>query len=214
MMSREKYVRLQARGGPGWVDLPVDRDVDADAWAAEQVRTAGAGLEPLEWSIGPDAAAAMLAATVRRAQEQHVEGISAHASLAFQPDPIGAVLVVLDAAVHPFEGEPLTLDGLMASLGSGGATVGNLERDRVKLAAGPGVRVRRMFGETAAGEPVDPDTFVEAADVVEGITYVVLPKRLPGFLHVNATWTQVAIGDQLAEQVDALAASIDLEFHQ
>lgn len=214
MMTREKFVRLGATGGPGWVVLPVDGDVDAASWAAEHVATSGAGLEPLEWSIGAEAASAMLAAAVERAQAYHVEGISAHASLAFQPDPIGAVLAVLDAAVFPFEGEPLTLDGLMTTLGEGGATVGRMERDRVDLPCGPAVRVRRMYGETEDGAAVDPDTFVEAADVVEGVTYVVLPKGLPGFLHVNATWTQVVLGDELAAQVDAVAASIELEFRQ
>ncbi|WP_127479064.1 hypothetical protein [Nocardioides pantholopis] len=209
---REDYVRLGAALPQGWVELPTDPAVGPQAWATANVAEAAAGLEPTEHSIGEEAAAAQLASFVQRAQEAAVPGLSAHVALAFQPDPLGQVLVFASATVFPFEDGPLTVPGLLETLGAGPETVGQRHVQELDLALGRAVRLRRMFGAgAAAGVPVGGPG---VDDVMEGITYVALPRGLDGFVWFDALWVDLVLGDDLAAVVDELAAALRLDARQ
>lgn len=208
-------VELRLRKPEGWVRLPVEDGVDPDAWAADSVAGRTDLAEPSELTVGPDAAAAMLAGFVRRARVTHLPGMSAHLALAYQPDPHGRVVVFATATVFPFEGERLTRRGLLRDLGASPATVGDRVVSTVTLPLGKGVRLRRMFDTTAAdllpdGSPAPADPVPGEADVMEGITYVALPRGLGGFVYVNAVWTDLVWGDQLAAMVDVLAEGLTI----
>lgn len=213
------YVALAARLPEGWVQLPVEPDVNADAWAGDRVRSRTDTVEPSELTIGPEAAAAMLAGFVRRAQQTYEPGMSAHLALAYQPDPHGRVVVFATATVFPFEGEKLTRRGLLRTLGSSAATVGDREVAKVTLPMGKAVRLRRMYDVSAGdllpdGRPAPLPERGEQADVMEGITVVALPRGLPGFVWINAVWSDLVWGDQLAAMVDVLTTGLSLDFRQ
>jgi hypothetical protein len=214
-VAAQPVVELRARLPEGWVRLPVESEVDADAWAVDAVAGRTDLEEPSEITVGPEAAAAMLAAFVRRAQATSVPGMSAHLALAYQPDPHGRVLVFATATVFPFEGQRLTRRGLLRDLGASPATVGDRDVSKVTLPLGKAVRLRRMFDTSAAdllpdGSPAPADPTPGEADVMEGITHVALPRGLEGFVHVNAVWNDLVWGDQLAAMVDVLATGLTI----
>lgn len=213
------YVDLRLRLPEGWVVLPVEPDVDPDAWATDTVAGRTDLEEPSELTVGPEAAAAMLAAFVRRAQATYVPGMSSHLALAYQPDPHGRVVVFATATVFPFEGDRLTRRGLLRDLGSSPATVGDREVAKLTLPLGKAVRLRRLFDTGAAdllpdGTPAPTLAEEGRADVMEGITIVALPRGLDGFVYVNAVWADLVWGDQLAAMVDVLATGFTLDFRQ
>lgn len=117
--------------------------------------------------------------------------------------------------MFPFEGEKLTRRGLLRDLGSSPATVGDRDLSKVTLPMGKSVRLRRMFDTLAAdllpdGSRAPAEPAPREADVMEGITYVVLPRGLGGYVYVNAVWTDLVWGDQLASMVDVLATGLSV----
>lgn len=214
----EKYVHLRsAPSARGWVGLPLEESVDPLEWARTRLSAAAEGLELLEDSLGEEGAAQMLAHFIRLARADLVPNLSAHLALVLLPDPLGPVLAAATVTVFPFEGRKLTVKYLMRNLGTDDSTVGERQVDDIWLPVGRGVRLRRMFGveRGETGEPTGPaGAFIDAGDVMEGITYVFLPEGLPGYVLLNATWGDLVRGDAIAGMVDLLAAGLSIDFRQ
>ncbi|GAA4109854.1 hypothetical protein GCM10022215_04590 [Nocardioides fonticola] len=202
------YVQLEAVVPPGWVALPLAHDVDPEAWARADVERASVGVEPASTSVGAEVAAGLLALAVLRARYLWDGDVAAALSLAFQPDPLGRVLAVLDAAVFPLEDRPVTPDRVLGLGSDHGGIVGSVDVAEVDLPAGPAVRyAARLAASPDAEEPT-------SAQVAEAIALIVTPGELPGFVLVEAQWADPTLSDAISAEVDAIAAGLRLEFRQ
>lgn len=203
-----KFVALSLRGLPGWMVLPLDPGIDPASWATTRLTQSAAGLEPAPTSIGLDAAADALRRAVVRARALWDEDVAAPLSFAFQPDPLGPVLAVLDAAAFPMEDLPLSPERV-TRMGSRASTlVGPVETTEVALPAGPASRYRVTFG--AYPDP-DEDTSLQA---VGAVTYSLTPAELPGYVLLEGQWAIPALGDAIAAQIDEMAVRLDVTYQQ
>lgn len=204
----ESFVALTLRGLPGWMALPLDEAVDAASWAREKLTASAAGLEPVPSSIGLEAAADALRRAVLRARALWDGDIAAPISFAFQPDPLGPVLALLDAAAFPIEDEPLSPERV-ARMGSRDSTiVGPVDSSERTVPAGPATRYRATFG---AFPDADEPTSVQA---VGAVTYTIMPPELPGYVLLEGQWAIPALGDVIAAQIDEMAARLEVTSKQ
>lgn len=181
----------------GWVVLPLDPTVEPDAWARQGIEQAAAGLEPLETSIGVEAAAAQLAHAVREARGRAELGLAGYVGLVFMPDPIGPILAAAQVAVSAFETDPLRLEQLQAQSVHGEDVVGQEpEVGRLEGAAGTLARTRRIRRD--------------GDDLVEGVRYVGLLDDERGYLQVDVDWTDLRLGDAMPGVADELAVGVEV----
>lgn len=167
----DAYVRLQAPVPPGWVSLPLD--IEPDSWARADVERAAVGVQPIATSVGLDIAARLLGLAARRAHYLWSGDVAAPVSMAFQPDPLGSVLAVLDAAVFPLEDLPVSPDRVLGLGSDHGGIIGTVEASELDLPAGPAVRYRGRLA--ASPDAVDPST----EQVAEAIAVIITPRRSP-----------------------------------
>lgn len=197
----DKFVGWAGRLPQGWVQLPLDPAVDAEAWARAYVAEAAAGLAPEPGEAGADVAAAMLAHFTGVSRAAVAPGVAAPLALAFLPNVMDRVLAVVTAAAYPDSDEPAPEP--TADDGP------DLDVSRVDLALGPTLRIRRVQPEEEVGDR----GWLEAT-LLERLTYVSTPPGLPGFTVVEAVWADLVLGDAIAEHVDALLSGLRIEFQQ
>lgn len=184
----------------GWVELPMDPEVPARPWA-EKLVAEQPGLLPAERR---EAAVVDLVVWVEECRLREPE-----LAFAYRPDPLAPTIAVCEVVAMPVEDPPVTPEiaaTLFARPQPG--TVGDVTVDRRTLPAGPAVRMRQMNGEAGGVEPA-PDG--SPPPVVEGVTWVIFPPGLDGLIFVTTTWTELVLGDDLAELADRMAEGISLD---
>lgn len=203
----DKYIGWTGTLPQGWVQLPLDPGVDAVAWATAYQAEASVGVEWEEGEAGPDVVVAMLARFTELVRTRLDPRTAAPLALAFVPNIMDRVLAVLTAAAFPDSvDEPLLETG-------DDAGIGNLDASRVDLPWGPTLRVRRIEPDDPADDLRDGGGWRDAP-LSERITYLTTPPGLDGFTVVEAMWSDLVLGDAITEHVDALVASLQLEFRQ
>ncbi|MBZ5734982.1 hypothetical protein K8Z61_10780 [Nocardioides sp. TRM66260-LWL] len=202
----DPFVRLELLAPPGWVRLPLD--VDPDAWAAEETRSASAGLRPQGSSVGLETATELLASAARRAQHLWDGDFAAPVSLALQPDPLGRVYAVVDACLFPMEDLPLTPDRILGIGSDHGGILGDVETTEVELPAGRALRHRGLL---AAMPGLDDPT---SSQVTEALAYLITPVDLPGFVLLEAQWAELDLAEEIVAQVDEIADTLLVEARQ
>jgi hypothetical protein len=185
---------------PGWVELPMDPEVPARPWAEELVAEQP-GLLPVERR---EAAVVDLVVWVEECRLREPE-----LAFAYRPDPLAPTVAVCEVVAMPAEDPPVTPEiaaTLFARPQPG--TVGDVIVDRRILPAGPAVRMRQMNGEAGGVKPAPEGP---PLPVVEGVTWVIFPPGLDGLIFVTTTWTELVLGDDLAELADRMAEGISLD---
>lgn len=181
----------------GWVELPMDPDVPARAWAEGLV----AGPAPAERR---EAAVADLVVWVEECRQRGPE-----MAFGYRPDPLGPTVAVCEVTALPADDPPVTPEIAATVLARPGpGTVGEVSVVRRDLPAGPAVRMRQMNGDAGGAGPA-PDG--SPPPVVEGVTWAIFPPGLDGTIFVATTWTELVLGDTLAAQADRMAEGISLE---
>jgi hypothetical protein len=200
-MSKQPDFNIEFSYPKGWVQMPTDskkileRDRDLEKWAAETARAI----------LGPDASPDMLE---QRAGEltQLTKGSRARKAwygLAFYPVGAPAFISLLDIKrVTPDRQYPeLTLDLLQGMYAKYSAdTVGDLEVSRTELPSGPAVRVRgkQIEGRDPAGQGA----------LIEEVTHAIRPPGTGDAVVMQMSWTELRLGDKLAEMADAIAKTV------
>jgi hypothetical protein len=201
-MSKQPGFNIKFSYPKGWIQMPVtnskkilERDKDLEKWAAEKTRAI----------LGPDASPDMLE---QRAGEltRLTKGSRARKAwygLAFYPAGAPAFIALLDVKrLTPDRQYPeVTLDLLQEMYAKYSAdTVGDLEVSRTKLPIGPAVRVR---GKQIVGrEPTDQGTLIEE------VTHAIRPPGTGDAVVMQMSWTELRLGDKLAEMADAIAGTV------
>ena len=184
----------------GWVELPMEPEVVARDWAETHIADQGTSLP------GEHREAAVLDLTVWieecRLREPEM-------AFAYRPDPLAPTVAVCEVVAMPADDPPVTPE-IAATLfvRPQPGTVGEVTVDRRTLPAGPAVRMRQMNGDAGGAGPA-PDG--SPPPVVEGVTWVIFPPGLDGMIFVTTTWTELVLGDELAELADRMAESVSLE---
>jgi hypothetical protein len=194
-MSKDPGWKLSMKYQEGWIQLPVPKKIDPEAWAA---RAAPQTLGPGATREQVSARAAHLVQVTNSARARRD-----WYGLAYYPSFAPALVALLDikAYVPGREYKTMTLEVLEEIFGGPSSdTVGDAAVAREQLPGGQAVRVRRMRVEE--GDPTGQGT------IIEGVTHAIKPPGIDGAVEVSMTWTVLQLGDKLAEMADMIARTI------
>ena len=128
--------------------------------------------------------------------------------MAFQPDPLGPVLALLDAVVYPGAELPSPPE-LVAPMGDVNLRVVRpVDTSEVTVPAGPATRFRTPFA------PYPGNGGGIRFPVAGAVGYGIRPPGLPGFVLLSGRWFHAGLGDVLAGQIDELAGRLEIAFNQ
>lgn len=194
--------------GRGWIRLPVEppkRKFFGSARGIEKPLTDWAAAQARE-AFGPDADRETVVAYATLLTRLSISARERGEKMAFVwfPEPGGLPVAQISVSAFGPSDETATLDSLEEKLSWRDSQTGQLEVERMELAAGQAVRVRRVqaTGDSTADDSADP------SEVAVSIAYGFLPPQLDSALVFRMFWTLDDDEPVLTEIADSTAKTL------
>jgi hypothetical protein len=201
-MSKDSGYKFKFSVPKGWVQLPVldnrkavQRDRKLDAWSAQQARK----------MLNEHAPEEQLTLLTRQLTSltYGARARGAMYGLALYPPTVSHLVAILDVKrlVPDRQYSEITFDVLRDLYAKYSAdTVGDINETQADLPSGPALRVHRKRVE--AGDSAGQGT------LMEGVTLAIRPPEMDDAIVMIMTWTDLQLGERLAEMADAIAKTI------
>jgi hypothetical protein len=197
-------ININVPPGDGWVLLPPGqpgrsglfsaargKDKDLPGWAAATAR------ELLGPQADPELLARYTDTLSGSAADARARGMKL--AWAWMSEPAGQVARIEVSTLHVSRGQPaLELDALEKQYAERDGQTTELEVSRVELPAGPAVRLRREWHQTAG----------DRSDAVVSVTYVCRPPQIKDAIVYMMYWVLVDDEPLFTEIADALAPTL------
>ena len=189
--------RLRLDVPPGWLELPLDADVDALQFASTIVADSGEQLD----DEARDLVVEDLAGWVLDCRTRDVDF-----AFAYYPDFLLPALAITQVVAAPFgDGGELTAEDCEREFSEpDGSRLGDPDVESRVLRAGFAVRCQQMLA--------DKDDDDRGGGLIrEGVDWAVFPDGLAGMILVTTAWTALALGPELAAEADKFAAGLMID---